>query len=76
MAETWTLTRDVPGVGRSGDIVVSDPDHQNPRFRLAVISPRGRGEDLRAYKEAIRRTQGGAGHDKYATSPPRLQVVD
>lgn len=76
MARTWTLTTDVPGVGRKGEVVVYNEEHPNPRFRLCVVSPRGRGENLEAYKEAIRRSQGGAIRGKHPTSPPRLQVVD
>lgn len=58
-AERWALTTDVPGVGRKGDVVIYDPGASNPRYRLAVVSPRGRGNDLGAYLDALERT----GHD-------------
>ena len=42
MAEVIILPVSVPGVGRKGDYIVSDPDHPNPRCRLArfaVLEP-------------------------------------
>ena len=42
MAEVIILPVSIPGVGRKGDYIVSDPDHPNPRCRLArfaVLEP-------------------------------------
>lgn len=42
MAEVIVLPVGIPGVGRKGDYVVSDPDHPNPKCRLArfgVLDP-------------------------------------
>ena len=35
MAEVIILPVSVPGVGRKGDYIVSEPDHPNPKCRLA-----------------------------------------
>jgi hypothetical protein len=43
MAEVFVLPVGIPGVGRKGDYIVSDPDHPNPKCRLArfgVLEPR------------------------------------
>ena len=43
MAEIIVLPVSIPGVGRRGDHIVSDPDHANPKYRLArfaVLDPR------------------------------------
>jgi len=37
MAEVIVLPVGIPGVGRKGDYIVSDPDHPNPKCRLARI---------------------------------------
>ena len=34
MAEIIRLPFGIPGVGREGDRIVSDPDHPNPKRRL------------------------------------------
>ncbi len=42
MAEVIVLPVGIPGIGRKGDYIVSDPDHPNPKFRLArfgVLEP-------------------------------------
>ena len=42
MAEVIVLPVGIPGVGRKGDYIVSDPDHPNPKYRLArfgVLEP-------------------------------------
>ncbi len=42
MAEVFVLRVGIPGIGRKGDYIVSDPDHPNPKFRLArfgVLEP-------------------------------------
>ncbi len=42
MAEVIVLPVGIPGIGRKGDYVVSDPDHPNPNYRLArfgVLEP-------------------------------------
>ncbi len=42
MAEVFVLPVGIPGVGRKGDYIVSDPDHPNPKCRLArfgVLEP-------------------------------------
>ncbi len=42
MAEVIVLPVSIPGVGRKGDYIVSDPDHPDPRCRLArfaVLEP-------------------------------------
>ena len=42
MAEVIVLPVGIPGIGRKGDYIVSDPDHPNPKFRLArfgVLDP-------------------------------------
>ena len=42
MAEVIVLPVGIPGVGRKGDYIVSDPDHPNPKCRLArfgVLEP-------------------------------------
>ena len=42
MAEVIVLPVGIPGIGRKGDYIVSDPDHPNPRYRLArfgVLEP-------------------------------------
>ena len=38
-AEIIKLPVGIPGVGRAGDSVVSDPDHPNPRYRLTAVRP-------------------------------------
>jgi hypothetical protein len=43
MAEIIVLPVSIAGVGRKGDHIVSDPDHPNPKCRLArfaVLDPR------------------------------------
>ena len=43
MAEVFVLPVGIPGVGRKGDYIVSDPKHPNPKCRLArfgVLEPR------------------------------------
>ncbi len=37
MAEIILLPVGIPGIGRQGDYIVSDPDHPNPKCRLARI---------------------------------------
>ena len=42
MAEVIILPVSIPGIGRKGDYIVSDPDHPNPKYRLArfaVLEP-------------------------------------
>ena len=42
MAEVIVLPVGIPGIGRNGDYIVSDPDHPNPKCRLArfgVLEP-------------------------------------
>ncbi len=42
MAEVFVLPVGIPGVGRKGDYIVSEPDHPNPNCRLArfgVLEP-------------------------------------
>ena len=42
MAEVFVLPVGIPGVGRKGDYIVSEPDHPNPKCRLArfgVLEP-------------------------------------
>ena len=38
-AESIRLPVGIPGVGRAGDIIVHDPDHTDPRFRLSNVHP-------------------------------------
>ena len=52
MAEVIVLPVGIPGIGRKGDYVVSDPDHPNPNYRLArfaVLEP----ELLESLKERV-----------------------
>ncbi len=37
MTEVIVLPVGIPGIGRKGDYIVSDPDHPNPKCRLARI---------------------------------------
>ena len=37
MAEIIVLPVGIPGVGRKGDYIISDPDHPNPKCQLARI---------------------------------------
>lgn len=37
MAEIIILPVGIPGIGRKGDYIISDPDHPNPKCRLASI---------------------------------------
>jgi len=42
MVEVFVLPVGIPGVGRKGDYIVSEPDHPNPNCRLArfgVLEP-------------------------------------
>ena len=42
MAEVFVLRVGIPGIGRKGDYIVSEPDHPNPKYRLArfgVLAP-------------------------------------
>ena len=42
MAEVFVLRVGIPGVGRKGDYIISEPDHPNPKCRLArfgVLEP-------------------------------------
>ena len=42
MAEVIVLPVGIPGVGRKGDYIVSEPDHPNPKCRLSrfgVLEP-------------------------------------
>ena len=42
MAEVFVLPVGIPGVGRKGAYIVSDPNHPNPKCRLArfgVLEP-------------------------------------
>ena len=38
MAEIIRLPFGIPGVGRKGDRIISDPEHPDPDFRLAIFS--------------------------------------
>ncbi len=64
MAEVIVLPVGIPGIGRKGDYVVSDPDHPNPKYRLArfaVLKP----ELLASLKERVVRS---SPKEKSATS--------
>ena len=37
--EVIHLPFDIPGVGKRGDCIVSDPVHPDPRFRLSRVEP-------------------------------------
>ena len=42
MSEVIVLPVGIPGIGRKGDYIVSDPNHPNPKCRLArfaVLKP-------------------------------------
>ena len=54
-AEIIRIPVGIPGVGRAGDCVVSDPDHPDPRYRLTTVRSLDTGL-LPAIKEKVRQS--------------------
>ena len=72
MAEVIVLPVGIPGVGRKGDYIVSDPDHPNPKCRLArfgVLEP----ELLRTIKR--RTTRPSLRETNYPVRPIQTEKV-
>ena len=48
----------IPGVGRAGDCIVSDPDHPDERYRLTAVRSLD-ASTLPAIKETVRQWEDG-----------------